>query len=104
MIFYGSTTNGNQIFVVDLTTKAIQQITNKSGNKSGEIVGRKTRKVYFRIKDSIFSPHIDTHKIEFVCKFPEDEIGSVATLSASETLLGGVLSSKENRRFSKIIR
>jgi oligogalacturonide lyase len=101
MIFYGSTANGNQIFFIDLTTKAMEQITNKPGNKSGEIVGKKTRKIYFRVKDSIFSTHIDTHKTEFVFKFPTDEMGSVATLNADETLLGGVLSSKEEQDIFK---
>lgn len=101
MLFYGSTESGNQIFSIDLATKKITQITNKSGNKGGEIVGRKTRKVYYRIKDSIFSTHIDTHKTEFVFKFPVDMVGSVATLNADEILLGGVLSSKEEQEIFK---
>ncbi len=97
MLFYGSTPNGNQLFSIDLNTKKIEQITDKPGNKGGEIVGNKTRKVYYRMKDSIFATHIDTHKTEFIYKFPEDMVGSIATLNADETLLGGVLSSKEEQ-------
>lgn len=97
MLFYGSSPNGNQLFSIDLNTKKIQQITDKPGNKGGEIVGNKTRKVYYRMKDSIFATHIDTHKTEFIYKFPEDMVGSIATLNADETLLGGVLSSKEEQ-------
>ncbi|TDD95743.1 oligogalacturonate lyase family protein [Flavobacterium cellulosilyticum] len=101
MIFYGSTAQGQQLFSIDLKTKKIDQITNRGGNKSGEIVGVKTRKVYYRIKDSIFSTHIDTHETNFIFKFPDDEVGSVATLNADETLLGGVLSSKEEQEIFK---
>ncbi len=101
MIFYGSTANGKQLFSIDLKTKKIDQLTDKAGNKSGEIVGTKTRKVYYRINDSIFSTHVDTHKTTFIFKFPEDKVGSVATLNADETLLGGVLSSKEEQEIFK---
>jgi len=101
MIFYGSTSNGKQLFSIDLATRNIDQITDNAGNKSGEIVGTKTRKVYYRIKDSIFATHIDTHKTTFIFKFPEDRVGSVATLNADETVLGGVLSSKEEQEIFK---
>lgn len=101
MVFHGSTTNGEQLFTIDLKTKEIIQITNKPGSKSGEIVGVKTRQVYYRIKDSIFSTHIDSHKTKFIFKFPADKIGSVATLNSDETLLGGVISSKEEQEIFK---
>jgi oligogalacturonide lyase len=101
MVFYGSTANGPQLFTVDLKSKDIVQITTKSGNKSGEIVGVKTRKVYYRIKDSIFSTHIDTHKTAFIFKFPTDKMGSITTLNADETMLGGVISSKEEQEIMK---
>ncbi len=101
MFFYGSTPNGSQLFTIDLKTKNIVQITNKSGNKSGEIVGDKTRKVYYRIKDSIFATHIDTHKTTFIFKFPTDKMGSITTLNADETMLGGVISSKEEQEIVK---
>ncbi|HEX9152462.1 MAG TPA: oligogalacturonate lyase family protein, partial [Flavobacterium sp.] len=101
MVFYGSTSNGSQLFTIDLKTKNITQITTKSGEKSGEIVGTKTRKVYYRIKDSIFSTHIDTHKTTFVFKFPADKMGSIATLNADETMLGGVISSTEEQEIMK---
>lgn len=101
MLFYGSTPNGNQLFSIDLNSKKITQITHKTGIKKGEIVGPKTRKVFYRLNDSIFSTHIDTYKTEFIYKFPDDKVGSVATLNADETLLGGVLSSKEEQEIFK---
>ena len=97
MVFYGDTNDGNQLFSVDLDTKEIQQITNKPGNKRGEIVGVKTRKVFYKTNDSIFSTDIDTHEDRFVYKFPEGLIGSASTLNADEKLLGGVIITKEEQ-------
>lgn len=101
MIFSGNTDSGNQFFSINLTTKAIDQITNTKGNKRGEIVGAKTRKVFYMINDSVFSTHIDTHKTEFIYKFDDAVIGSVTTLNANETLLGGALITKEENEIFK---
>lgn len=101
MIFSGSTETGNQFFSVNLKTKAIDQITTKKGNKRGEILGTKTRKVFYMIQDSVFATHIDTHKTEFIYKFGDDVIGSVTSLNADETLLGGALITKEENEIFK---
>ncbi|WP_223154607.1 oligogalacturonate lyase family protein [Aestuariibaculum sediminum] len=101
MVFSGDTPTGNQYFTVNLATKEVQQITNKKGNKRGEIVGSKTRKIFYMIKDSVFSTHIDTHKTEFIYKFNDDVIGSVTTLNADETLLAGALITKEEQEIFK---
>jgi len=102
MIFIGRTQTGSQYFSINLRTKEIDQITNQKGNKRGEIVGPKTRKVFYMANDSVFSTHIDTHKTEFIYKFSNDVIGSVTTLNADETLLGGALITKEeNEIFRK---
>jgi len=97
MVFYGDTPNGKQLFSINLNTKALDQITNKPGDKKGEIVGVKTRKVFYKTNDSIFSTHIDSHKTSFLYKFPDGLIGSANTLNADETLLGGVIISKEEQ-------
>lgn len=101
MIFTGTTETGTQYFSVNLKTKAVEQITDKPGNKRGEIIGPKSRKVFYMIKDSIFATHIDTHKTEFIYKFNDDVIGSVTTLNADETLLGGALITKEEQDILK---
>lgn len=101
MIFSGSTDSINQFFSVNLKTNKIDQITTQNGNKRGEILGVKTRKVFYMIKDSVFSTHIDTHKTEFIYKFSDDVIGSVTSLNADETLLGGALITKEENDIFK---
>lgn len=95
MIFSGSTATGNQFFSVNLKTRQIDQITDKNGIKRGEILGKNTRKVYYMIKDSVFSTDVDTHKTEFIYKFADDVIGSVTSLNADETILGGALITRE---------
>lgn len=101
MIFSGSTETGNQFFSVNLKTKNIDQITTRKGHKRGEILGKKTRKVFYMIQDSVFATHIDTHKTEFIYKFSNDVIGSVTSLNADETLLGGALITKEENDIFK---
>ena len=101
MVFSGKTEAGNQYFTVNLKTKDIQQITDTNGNKRGEILGPKTRKVFYMVNDSVFSTHIDTHQTDFIYKFDDDVIGSITTLNADETLLGGALITKEENEIFK---
>ncbi|WP_066225854.1 oligogalacturonate lyase family protein [Formosa haliotis] len=95
MIFYGGNGNAKHLYTVNLETQETEQITNKPGNKYGEILGVQTRKVYYTINDSIFATHIDTKKNEFIYKFPDSVRGSVVTLNASENLLAGTIISKK---------
>lgn len=102
MVFYGNTSKKDkQFFTVNLETKETTQITNKKGNKKGEILGSKTRKVFFVTRDSIFATDIDTKTTTFIYKFPEDVIASVSSLNADETLLAGTLISKEEEAIFK---
>tara|TARA_R110002050_G_scaffold55296_1_gene124879 strand:- start:5312 stop:6541 length:1230 start_codon:yes stop_codon:yes gene_type:complete len=101
MIFSGSVSNGNQFFSVNLRTKEINQITDKKGKKRGEILGSKTRKVFYMISDSVFSTHLDSKLTEFIYKFNDSVIGSVTSLNADETLLGGALITKEENEIFK---
>ncbi|WP_228852936.1 oligogalacturonate lyase family protein [Aegicerativicinus sediminis] len=101
MIFMGEVDSTNQYFSVNLKTKDVDQITSNEGRKRGEIVGKKTRKVFYMIADSVFATHIDTHKTDFIYKFDDDVIGSVTTLNADETLLGGALITKEENEIFK---
>ena len=101
MIFYGSAEKGDQLFSIDLNSNRIEQLTDSPSDKRGEIVGTKTRKVFYMIEDSVFATHIDTHKTQFIYSFPEDVIGSVTSLNADETLLGGALITKEENDIFK---
>jgi len=101
MIFYGSTDTGWQLFSVDLQTGKIEQLTNSPGDKRGEIVAPQTRKVFYMQGDSVLSTHVDSRETELIYEFDNDIIGSVTTVNADETLLGGALITKKEREILK---
>lgn len=109
MVFYGSEqarssdqlfTGGEQrqIYTVNLKTFEIEQLTNHASPISGEILGDQSRKVYYRSADSVFVCNIDDKKTRLVYVFPDGISGSITTLNADETLLGGVISDPEKQR------
>ena len=106
MIFYGNDKSmgdgtGMQLFTVNLNDLKITQLTEKSFRKGGEIVGKSNHNVYFQMQDSVFSINIDTRKQELVYVFPADFKGSITTLNADETLLGGARSTDEEKAILK---
>ena len=104
MIFYRKVDNENQLFSIDLKTEKIEQITNKH-RVNGEIVGKKSRKVFYQCGDSVFSTGIENHDTKLIYVFPEDIRGSVTTLNVDEALLAGALITKaEEDIFKKFPR
>jgi oligogalacturonide lyase len=97
MVFYSTDSNGKQLYTLDLQTKAIKQLTHFNRPMSGEIIGDKSRKVFYQIGDSILSTHIDTKATELIFVFPKDFRGNITTINASENLLGGVYSTEAER-------
>ena len=100
MVFYGSdprlAEEGSerrrplqQLYTVNLKTLEIEQLTHHPFPISGEIVGKKRREVFFQSRDSVFSVHAESHEIRLIYVFPDSLNGSVTTLNADETLLGG---------------
>ena len=94
MIFYRKVNDENQLFSLDLKIRKIDRLTNKKGIRS-EIVGKKSRKVFYQCRDSVFSTGIESHETKLIYIFPEDVLGNVTTLNADETLLAGALITKE---------
>jgi oligogalacturonide lyase len=90
-----------QIYMVDLKTLAIEQLTNHATAMNGEIVSAKTNEVYFQVKDSIFSVDIKTKKEKLVFVFPADFKASITCVNADGTLLGGAKSSDEEKELFK---
>ncbi len=96
MIFYGSVDDNRQLFAVDLKTRQADQITNKKGIK-GEIVGKKRREVFYQCGDSVFATGVENKQTRLVYVFPDSIKAGITTLNADETLLGGAVSSPEER-------
>ena len=106
MVFYGNDKYqgdgvGSQLFTVDLNDLKITQLTEKSLRKNGEIVGKTNHNVYFQAQDSVFSINLDTRKQELIYVFPADFKGSITTLNADETLLGGARSTDAEKAILK---
>ncbi|MEZ4991120.1 MAG: oligogalacturonate lyase family protein [Saprospiraceae bacterium] len=97
MVFYGSTDEGSQLFTLNLQTQEIRQLSDHPGRKSGEILGRKRREVFFQVQDSVFATHIDDATTRLVYVFPEDFKAGITTLNADETRLAGTWAGPEKR-------
>jgi len=98
---YNISESNRQIYMVDLKTLAIEQLTHHPTAMNGEIVSAKTNKVYYQVKDSIFSADVNTKKESLVFVFPDDFKGSVTCVNADGTLLAGAKSSDEEKELFK---
>jgi len=98
----GNITAGNkQLYSVDLETLKVEQLSFKTLPMSGEIVAPQTRLVYYQVKDSVFSTHIDTKETKLVYVFPADFKAGVTTINSNETLLAGAWSSDKEKEIYK---
>jgi oligogalacturonide lyase len=101
MVFYHTDSSGKQIYTVDLKTLQTEQITHRSAPMNGEIAAKKSRSVFYQVKDSVFSTNIDTRETQLIFVFPADFRGGITTLNADETLLAGAQSGDEAKEILK---
>jgi oligogalacturonide lyase len=102
MVFYSTdSTNGKQLYTVELTTRKMEQLTHQNAPMSGEIVSAKGKNVYYQVKDSVFVTNIDTKQTKLVFVFPPDFKAGITTVNADETLLGGVYSTEAEKEIFK---
>ena len=85
--------SNKQLYSVDLKTLKVEQLTYQPNSMNGEIVAEKNKLVYYQVKDSVFSTHIETKQTKLVYVFPADFKASITTINADETLLAGAWSS-----------
>jgi len=98
----GNITAGNkQLYSVDLSTLKAEQLTFQSSPMNGEIVAPESRLVYYQVKDSVFSTHIDTKETKLVYVFPEDFKANITTINSTENLLAGAKSSEKEKDILK---
>ena len=90
-----------QLYSIDLTTLAVEQLSFKTLPMNGEIVAPKNKLVYYQVKDSVFSTHIETKQTTLIYIFPEDFNAGITTVNADETLLAGAWSSDKEKNISK---
>jgi oligogalacturonide lyase len=87
MLYYSSTEQERQLFVVDLATQCSTQLTHQSLPMTGEIVARKHREALYQCGDTVFATRIDTRVTRVLYVFPDIVHGTITTLNADETLL-----------------
>jgi len=101
MVYYGTKENMTdkqsissikQIYAINLNTGITKVISRSSLYLSGEIVAPKSKKIFYQIKDSIFSTNFEDLKTEFIFKFPDKIRANVTSINASEEILAGVYS------------
>ena len=85
--------SNKQLYSVDLKTLKVEQLTYQANAMNGEIVAKKNKLVYYQVKDSVFSTHVETKQTKLVYIFPADFKASITTINADETLLAGAWSS-----------
>ena len=95
------TAGNRQLYSVDLETSKVEQLSFKTLPMSGEIVAPQNRLVYYQVKDSVFSTHIDTKETKLVYVFPADFKAGVTTINSNETLLAGAWSSDKEKEIYK---
>src|SRR5688572_2689389 len=93
--------SNKQLYSVDLKTLKVEQLTYQTNSMNGEIVAEKNKLVYYQVKDSVFSTHIETKQTKLVYVFPADFKASITTINADETLLAGTWSSDAEKEIFK---
>jgi oligogalacturonide lyase len=73
------------ISTIDLKTRKIDPVV--TGDVKVIVAGRKSRQVYYLKQGAVYAANLDTHVSRFIAKLPPN--GSVSTINADETLLGG---------------
>ena len=95
MVFHGSTARGRQLFVVDLATLAVRQLTDRLGGVSGEILVPATGNAFYQSHDSVLSVNVRSGESRLVIAMPPGMHGSISTVNADATVLAGVTAGPE---------
>jgi oligogalacturonide lyase len=77
---------GRRLFVLDWQTRKIEPLTDRPSG-SGEVVGPKTRQVFYLSSNVLCSTHLDTRKTKVIATLPPGWRG--VTVNADETLVAG---------------
>ena len=86
-----------QLYIVDLKTLKVEQLTHHGSPMNGEIVSPVRKEVFYQVSDSVFSVNVDTKKEELVFVFPADFKASITTVNSNGTLLAGAKASDQEK-------
>ncbi|MEO6733456.1 MAG: oligogalacturonate lyase family protein [Ferruginibacter sp.] len=94
-------TNNRQLYSIGLKDKKIRQLTFHSSPMNGEIVSEKLKTIFYQIKDSVFSVHHTTKKVQLVYVFPPDFQATITSINADGTLLSGARATDAEKEILK---
>jgi len=96
LVYRGPTPEGGQSFVLDFASGESRQLTHEPGGMHSEVLGARTRTLFYRAGSSIKSVHVDTGEARTVCELPGNLSSYPLTLSADErTLASGYVEGGE---------
>ena len=98
---YNSPAQDKQLYVLNLRNLQSVPVTRQSSPMNGEILGKRSRNVYYQISDSVYSTNIDTKKTRLLYVFPGDFKASITTINADETLLAGAYAGNQEKELLK---
>jgi oligogalacturonide lyase len=90
-----------QLYLLNLTTRRAEPLTDHPVAMSGEIVFNKGGEVYYQSNDSVFSVNAFTRKSRLIFVFPSDFKGSITCVNADGSLLGGAKASEVEKEILK---
>ncbi|MBK8282639.1 MAG: hypothetical protein IPK94_21510 [Saprospiraceae bacterium] len=90
-----------QLYLVDLSTLQIEQLTHHAAAMNGEIVSTVRKEVFYQVMDSVFSVNIYTKKETLIYVFPDDFKANITCINADGTLLAGAKSSDQEKELFK---
>ncbi len=93
MLFHGSTPKGQQLFVIDLATNVIRQLTDLPGGVRGEIVAPDKGSAFYQSHDSVLAVDVRSGVAKLLVVLPMR--GSISTINADATVLAGVTAGPE---------
>lgn len=98
---YNLNVQGKQLWLMDLSTLKVKQLTHHPLPMNGEVVSAVRKEVFFQVKDSVYAVHTETLKQRLIFVFPADFKAGITTVNADGTLLGGAWSSDAEKEISK---
>jgi len=101
MVFHGSTSGGSQLFVLDLATGAVRQLTDRAGGVRGEIVSSDRGQAFFQSHDSVLSVDVHGGDTKLLAVLPAGMRGSISTVNADASVIAGVTAGPEEAEILK---
>ncbi len=100
MVFAGTTSEGRRLFTIQFESGVVEQITDR--DSTFEIVGPKSRKVFYQSNDVVYSTHLDTKETIEITRLPKEwHSGRGFGLNSTETLLVGCYAEGEEAFYER---